>query len=63
MATIQITYDGKCVGGPWNGQRVVSDETSVIREHQWLKGGAYRFTGGEWRWHPTAANEQQARTP
>ena len=61
MATIEITYDGKCIGGPWSGQRVVSYETSVIREHQHLRGGAYRFTKGEWRWHPNAANEQRRK--
>lgn len=50
MATIVLTYKGRCNEGPWNGQWVEA-ERSIIRDDL-LGDGAYRHNGNCWQWKP-----------
>ena len=49
MATIILSYDGYCKGGPWDGQQIKA-EFGFVR-HDCL-GGIYRWWKGEWLWCP-----------
>lgn len=50
MATIQLSYEGRCEGGPWDGQRIYAEMSVVRYDHL---DGAYRWvSGSRWLWKP-----------
>jgi hypothetical protein len=55
----KMTYEGKCVGGPWNGKMLTHKKRSkllfqAVREREAIVIGEYRLNNyGQWHWWPT----------